>query len=290
VTGFFGRETKEALQAWQARRGIPATGFFGPRSRKHLNDRLKAPVPLALPKSLPGWAALQRRLPGGGGAAAPGPRQSVRARGVTAGAPTSSPLVQRPGSPVASLGFGVLLGGIAFAFAIAVRELLMPHGRGGGLVGVFEGLRGLLEALAAWARRLLGALVDWARGLSRPGRGAALEGLESLPSKQLGSNALMLESAGSGREAKEPLGGERGWDKEDYAKRMELRRSNSSLKSRLAAMESDLRSAHWAARREGERASRAEALYLELKSELVAREKQLAELRTELRKRPPPRP
>ena len=50
------------------------------------------------------------------------------------------------------------------------------------------------------------------------------------------------------------------------------------------------RSANWAARREGERASRAEALYLELKSELVAREKQLAELRTELRKRPPPRP
>ena len=71
---------------------------------------------------------------------------------------------------------------------------------------------------------------------------------------------------------------------------MELRRSNSSLKSRLAAVESELRSANWAARREGERASRAEALYLELKSELVAREKQLAELRTELRKRPPPRP
>ena len=78
--------------------------------------------------------------------------------------------------------------------------------------------------------------------------------------------------------------------KDDYAKRMELRRSNSSLKSRLAAVESELRSANWAARREGERASRAEALYLELKSELVAREKQLAELRTELRKRPPPRP
>jgi hypothetical protein len=202
------------------------------------------------------------------------------------------PLAQRPGSPAASLGFGVLLGGVAFAFAILARELLMPHGYGGGLVGVFEGLGGLLEALAAWARRLLGAVGDWVRGLSRPGRGAEglLEGLESLPSKPLGSTASVLEGAGSGGEAKEPPGGERGWDKEDYAKRMELRRSNSSLKSRLAAMESDLRSAHWAARREGERASRAEALYLELKSELVAREKQLAELRTELRKRPPPRP
>ena len=291
VTGFFGRETKEGLQAWQARRGIPATGFFGPRSRKHINDRLKAPVPLALPKGVPGWAALRRRLPGGG-AAAPGPRQSVRARGVAAGPPASSPLARRTGSPVASLGFGVLLGGVAFAFAILGRELLTPRGGGGGggLARGVEAFGGLLEALAAWTRRPLGAAVSLLRGLPRPGRGAVLEGLEGLPLKPLGSPALVLEDAGSGGEAREPSGGERGWDKDDYAKRMELRRSNSSLKSRLAAVESELRSANWAARREGERASRAEALYLELKSELVAREKQLAELRTELRKRPPPRP
>ena len=223
---------------------------------------------------------------------APGPRQSVRARGVAAGPPASSPLARRTGSPVASLGFGVLLGGVAFAFAILGRELLTPRGGGGGggLARGVEAFGGLLEALAAWTRRPLGAAVSLLRGLPRPGRGAVLEGLEGLPLKPLGSPALVLEDAGSGGEAREPSGGERGWDKDDYAKRMELRRSNSSLKSRLAAVESELRSANWAARREGERASRAEALYLELKSELVAREKQLAELRTELRKRPPPRP
>ena len=71
--------------------------------------------------------------------------------------------------------------------------------------------------------------------------------------------------------------GEDRWSKADYEKRMALRRSNANLRGRLQQTEAQLRSALWQLRREKERADRAEALFLEMKSESEA-------LKDELRK------
>lgn len=287
VTGFFGRETKEALRVWQARRGIPATGYFGPRSRKHINDRLKVPVPLTLPTRVPGWATLRTCLLGARGGSARGtvgPRQKVRAQGVAVGAPAVSILVRRPTSPAGSLGLGVLFGCMAFAFSVLGRELVSRKSRLWGVAGLLQAaaatLWSLFEAIGVAVRDKIGrsdALLD-----------IGIPAVQALPGQGDASSGPTEAGGGKDRPA-DARTADGGWTRDDYNKRMELRRSNSSLRSRLAAMEADLRAVQWQARREGERASRAEALYLELKSELVAREKQIAELRTELRKRPPPR-
>ena len=147
-----------------------------------------------------------------------------------------------------------------------------------------------MQAAAASLRCLFGAV--GAAGRDALGRREALldignPAVQALPGP--GNTSGGPTEVGAGKDRPAADGADGGWTRDDYNKRMELRRSNSSLKSRVAAMEADLRAVQWQARREGERASRAEALYLELKSELVAREKQIAELRTELRKRPPPR-
>ena len=65
---------------------------------------------------------------------------------------------------------------------------------------------------------------------------------------------------------------------------MALRRSNANLRGRLQQTEAQLRSALWQLRREKERADRAEALFLEMKSESQGLAEDLEALKDDLRK------
>lgn len=253
VTGFFGKETKEALQKWQRRNSISSTGYFGPRSRAGMNRQMR-------------FSNL-------------GFQTAEAAQAVAQAA--ASPAAGRYGG-LAALALGAAAAAAALAGRFDVRGL--PAALGAlpsrlPLPAVANVPRPNLAKLAGPAWAAATATTTAAAGAARRARQSVARRLEAR-AEGLDAATLQVEDEAVGDRAWDPADapeGEDRWSKADYEKRMALRRSNANLRGRLQQTEAQLRSALWQLRREKERADRAEALFLEMKSESEA-------LKDELRK------
>ncbi|QDZ17542.1 hypothetical protein HOP50_01g00510 [Chloropicon primus] len=253
VTGYFGRDTKEALTSWQKANKVMPSGYFGPVSRSLVNKqgtatRAKQQVAVSLRLKPVSTVAT--------GVAAVG--------AIAVGLMYLKQAVLKPESGAGASAGASSSGNVYGEAQGAVEE--EAHPRGLGIGGLASGVLGVGSALTALAR-------DAVTGGSAGGPGeqqAAPGGYAKDVSVgyQIGGQIEGSPGSGSG---------------EEYTRRVELRRNIASLQNALGHTETQLNNAMRELRREKERADRAESLYLKQKSTLQLLELENQQLKTELR-------
>mmetsp|Transcript_40936 Transcript_40936/g.87065 ORF Transcript_40936/g.87065 Transcript_40936/m.87065 type:complete len:446 (+) Transcript_40936:78-1415(+) len=229
ITGYFGRETKEALTMWQKANRVMPSGYFGPVSRALVNKQ----------------GALTRAKQ----------QVAVQVR------------VHPAGTAAVSLG---LVGAVSFAAVYVTKQTLRTG------VAVPAGLTSAVRGLAASCKAFVVSKVKVGGPVA-----LALASFEeeARPAETPRRNYF---GAGGPRVVKEeePASGSGG--REEYSRRVELRRNIASLQNSLGKVEDQLNSAKRELKREKERADRAETMYLEQKSDIQLLEIENQKLRKEL--------
>ena len=251
ITGYFGRETKEAMAMWQKANKVMASGYFGPVSRAVINKqgkvtRAKQAVAVQLVVNPAGTAAVSFSL---AGIVAVSILYLIKKQGDT-GRNWLERVVRVAESCLAYVSGLQLL-----SFLNPKAPQLEAGSMGGGGAAAFE---------------------EEERGLGR-GRGR----FDAKTKRQF--PGLDRRSAMSSRGNPIGEGGEERTEREAYSRRVELRRNIASLQNELGYAEDQLKKATWQLKREKERADRAETLYLEQKSIIQLLEMENRKLKNEMK-------